>query len=121
LVVDHHDRHVNVRRQFGLEQAHSGIPRKAAAILIQSLEDQRQQANLPQRIELAPCARGSNSLAPFHQTEGLDRALLAIVKNLEVLRLKIVDEAALLVAHHDVQKYLFAGGLVSGRLRRSWS
>ena len=115
LRVDDHHRVIDVGPLIALDQIDGGRAGQFALVGFRHrLEGQRDQANLPQRVESGLGAARSDGLRAAHQVERGERLFGVVVQYGNVLRLEVRHRLALLVAHDEVQQDFIHGGLHRG-------
>ena len=101
------DREVNIRSRAGLHQFVSRETRLSGRLDSQRIEQQRDQANLTQRIELLRFLRG---LLELSKPQALDRCWPVTVNDLDLLGLEVAHGPALLVADNQIEHHFFRRG-----------
>src|SRR5207245_2708991 len=92
-----------------------------SSVVASTLKDHRDQAHLPERVQLCARTAFGHRLAALDEAKRYDFLLFTIVKYLEIVRFQVVNGMALLVADHHIQKDFLAGRPHCGTLLRgSW-
>ena len=127
LLVDDEHGDINVLRQFVFEEFERGLTCEAPRVVVQPLENQTDQAHLPQWIENLWATRrrraagrpDASGVGCGHQAKARDLYACALIEDLDILGLQITDWFSLLVPHDHIQQYLLGPG-ANHRLGRGW-
>ena len=115
LMIDRHDRHVNILWKLALQEVQRRVMGEAPRVIVVTMKDHGHQANLSQGIELGPRTACTDRFSALDESKRSDFLRFAVVQDMEIFSLQIVHGTAFFVANHDVEQD-FVGPRLNGVL-----